>query len=305
MMKGPVFFGVLLVLASALMLGHPVFGQETGQAVDAQINDQEPASQKTFSKPVSEATTAWIYEPGEMPWVSRFPGVRRQVFQTENMTFIRLEIDRPVQKGQPLGVHSHEFEQIVHLIEGKALVQVGGLTREVGPGSTWTIPANMPHAMQHRSPRLVVLESFYPRREDHQAGAVLGGHFTEESVSRLVAAWFALFDRNAAVEEFLPLIIDEKLEMRFPERNLRCHADFRDWHAGIVKTFRKASHEVSEIRIKTIRPGTWQVALTVLWRAEPFDGKPVSMRVRQHWVVKDRGGPTPMICSYLVRPLWK
>lgn len=43
-----------------------------------------------------------------------------------------------------------------------------------------------------------------------------------------VHEWFDLLSSHAPVEELLPMVSGDALEMVFPERTLRSHADFRD-----------------------------------------------------------------------------
>ena len=41
--------------------------------------------------------------------------------------------------------HAHENEQLGIVLQGRMSFRVGEETRELGPGGTWTIPANTPH----------------------------------------------------------------------------------------------------------------------------------------------------------------
>ena len=42
-------------------------------------------------------------------------------------------------------LHSHAYEQVSVVVQGRMRLNVGDETREVGPGDMWFVPANMPH----------------------------------------------------------------------------------------------------------------------------------------------------------------
>jgi quercetin dioxygenase-like cupin family protein len=62
--------------------------------------------------------------------------------------------------------HAHENEQLGIVLSGSLTFRVGDETRELGPGGTWTIPANVPHEVQVGPEGAVVLDVFAPGRDD-------------------------------------------------------------------------------------------------------------------------------------------
>ena len=62
--------------------------------------------------------------------------------------------------------HSHENEQLGILISGSCEFRVGDETRELGPGDTWSIPANTPHEVHTGPDGAVMIDVFAPVRED-------------------------------------------------------------------------------------------------------------------------------------------
>jgi quercetin dioxygenase-like cupin family protein len=65
--------------------------------------------------------------------------------------------------------HRHENEQMGLVIEGSVRFRVGDESRSLGPGGTWSIPANAPHEVQVGPEGAVVVEAFSPSRVDWQA----------------------------------------------------------------------------------------------------------------------------------------
>ncbi|HEX5115563.1 MAG TPA: cupin domain-containing protein [Pseudonocardiaceae bacterium] len=47
--------------------------------------------------------------------------------------------------GSPRGAHTHEFEQLFYLLEGRMAIEVAGQRMDVEPGSLIVFPAGVPH----------------------------------------------------------------------------------------------------------------------------------------------------------------
>ena len=80
----------------------------------------------------------------------------------ERMTLGVIELD----PGSVVPEHAHENEQLGVCVQGSMRFRIGTETRDVSPGSTWSIPANVPHEVQVGPEGCVVVEVFAPRRED-------------------------------------------------------------------------------------------------------------------------------------------
>lgn len=78
------------------------------------------------------------------------------------MTLGVIELDA----GAVVPEHAHENEQLGVCVQGSMRFRIGAETREVTPGSTWAIPANMPHEVEVGADGCVVVEVFAPRRDD-------------------------------------------------------------------------------------------------------------------------------------------
>jgi quercetin dioxygenase-like cupin family protein len=62
--------------------------------------------------------------------------------------------------------HSHANEQVGILVRGSFRFRVGDETREVEPGGTWRILADVPHEVETGSEGALVIEIWSPPRED-------------------------------------------------------------------------------------------------------------------------------------------
>lgn len=70
--------------------------------------------------------------------------------------------------GSVYPLHSHPYEQISVVVQGRMRLTVGDETREVGPGDMWFAPANVPHGGQVLGAEPVIFIDVYspPSRGD-------------------------------------------------------------------------------------------------------------------------------------------
>ena len=62
--------------------------------------------------------------------------------------------------------HHHVNEQVGVLVRGSFRLRVGEETREIKPGGTWLIPADVPHEVHTGPDGALALEVWSPPRED-------------------------------------------------------------------------------------------------------------------------------------------
>jgi len=92
-------------------------------------------------------------------------GILGRAVHGERVTLSLIELDPDTVVPE----HSHENEQLGILIEGTLTFRIGDETRELGPGATWRILANVPHAVTTGALGAVLVEVFSPVRDDWQA----------------------------------------------------------------------------------------------------------------------------------------
>jgi quercetin dioxygenase-like cupin family protein len=71
-----------------------------------------------------------------------------------------------LEAGSVVPEHSHENEQLGIVLAGSLTFRVGDESRELGPGGTWRILANIPHEVTVGADGAVVLDVFTPTRDD-------------------------------------------------------------------------------------------------------------------------------------------
>jgi quercetin dioxygenase-like cupin family protein len=91
-------------------------------------------------------------------------GVTGRVVHGERVTFAQIDLE----PNCVVPEHSHENEQVGLLLDGSMTFTIGGESRELGPGATWSIAANVPHSVETGPDGAVVIEVFAPPRIDWQ-----------------------------------------------------------------------------------------------------------------------------------------
>ena len=89
-------------------------------------------------------------------------GVVGRAVHGDRMTMSLIELD----PGTVVPEHAHEQEQLGILLAGAMTFTVDGETRELGPGGTWRILANVPHSVTAGPDGAVAFEIFAPIRDD-------------------------------------------------------------------------------------------------------------------------------------------
>ena len=94
---------------------------------------------------------------------------------------------------------------------------------------------------------------------------------TQAELTEWVAEWYRALDRHEPVEEVLDYLVDEGLELRFPEGVFRGHAGFRQWYDAVLHRFFDETHEVRRATARSWRDGRATVDVVVNWQAHIWD----------------------------------
>jgi quercetin dioxygenase-like cupin family protein len=92
-------------------------------------------------------------------------GVAGRVVAGDRVTFAVIELE----PNTVIPQHAHENEQIGVLADGSLRFRIGDEERELEPGGTWCIPADVPHEVLTGPGGAVVIEVFAPVRGDWDA----------------------------------------------------------------------------------------------------------------------------------------
>jgi ketosteroid isomerase-like protein len=123
-------------------------------------------------------------------------------------------------------------------------------------------------------------------------------------IRQFVQEWYDKLSDHVPVEQLLPMVSAQNLEMVFPEKTVRNEADFRDWYQYIGHTYADQSHTLEKLDSRPDRDGT-HVDLTLIWKAtQRSDGSRLTFRAEQSWLVGTSPGTgEPVIVNYRVEAL--
>jgi hypothetical protein len=93
-----------------------------------------------------------------------------------------------------------------------------------------------------------------------------GKALTQDEVKALVKDWYLKLDVHAPEVELLPMLLDQGLEMRFPEATLKGWAEFEGWYQGVARIFFDETHELKVVDV-ALAGDKAKVKVVVGWKA--------------------------------------
>jgi hypothetical protein len=90
---------------------------------------------------------------------------------------------------------------------------------------------------------------------------------TDEGIRGLVTEWYRALDRHDGLAEVLPYLLDDGLEMRFPETTAYGHAGFADWYKAVTNRFFDEKHTVTSVDVTALDEHGASVSVVVNWQA--------------------------------------
>ncbi len=108
---------------------------------------------------------ARLYQWDELPKETVRPGVKRSGFSGDNVLLVMNWLE-PGMETRP---HSHPFEQIAYIVQGRMRFVIGDDVFEAGPGSMIRIPPDVEHYGEPIGDEPVMnLDVFSPIRDDYR-----------------------------------------------------------------------------------------------------------------------------------------
>jgi quercetin dioxygenase-like cupin family protein len=97
----------------------------------------------------------------ELPVIDKKPGWHGRLFHSQSMTFAHWDFEA----GSSIHEHSHEQEEVWHVLEGRLEITIGKTTRIAGPGMVAMVPPNTDHFVKALSDGKAIVAD-YPLRKD-------------------------------------------------------------------------------------------------------------------------------------------
>jgi hypothetical protein len=131
---------------------------------------------------------------------------------------------------------------------------------------------------------------------------------TESAIATMVADWYSALDRHDELAKVLPFLVDDGLEMRFPETTARGHAGFADWYKAVTNRFFDEVHVVTKVETANLTASGADVAVVVNWQAKVWNPPAAKSQwlgfdADQTWRVVAGPDGAPRIATYVVDAL--
>lgn len=131
---------------------------------------------------------------------------------------------------------------------------------------------------------------------------------TEQAIRTMVADWYRALDRHDDLADVLPYLVDDGLEMRFPEATARGHAGFTDWYKAVTNRFFDEVHTLTSVAIGTLDAERAEVTVVVNWQATIWNppapkSQWLGFDAYQTWEVVAGPAGRPQVKTYAVDAL--
>lgn len=131
---------------------------------------------------------------------------------------------------------------------------------------------------------------------------------TEAEIQEVAAVWYRKLDVHAPLEEFVPLLAENGLEMRFPEATVYGFDGFKGWYERVIGIFFDEVHTLKDVKA-TVTEDIAEVKVVVKWEASMWNppaanSERITLDAYQTWVMK-RSPSTgkPVVQTYIVDSL--
>lgn len=127
---------------------------------------------------------------------------------------------------------------------------------------------------------------------------------TKEAIEELATVWYRKLDVHVPMVEVLPHLLDQGLEMVFPEATVYGWAGFEGWFQRVIRIFFDEVHTVKVVEPE-ITGNSAMVKVVVQWEASIWNApEAYSKRIKcdafQTWEVTLNALGEPVISKYIV-----
>jgi hypothetical protein len=91
---------------------------------------------------------------------------------------------------------------------------------------------------------------------------------SEDTIRTMVVEWYRALDRHDDLPEVLPYLVDDGLEMRFPEVTARGHSGFSDWYKAVTNRFFDEEHTVKSVDVTDHDARGAELKVVVNWQCK-------------------------------------
>lgn len=132
---------------------------------------------------------------------------------------------------------------------------------------------------------------------------------TQAEVREFAANWYRKLDVHAPLEDYIPLLAEDGLQMVFPEATVAGFEGFKGWYERVIGIFFDEVHTLKEVIPVSISDDQAEFKIVVRWEASMWNPPaPSSERIvldaYQTWILqRSPKSQAPVILTYIVDSL--
>jgi hypothetical protein len=132
--------------------------------------------------------------------------------------------------------------------------------------------------------------------------------FTQQAARSMVDDWYRALDRHVELTDALGYLVDDGLEMRFPEGTSRGHSGFADWYKAVTNRFFDEAHSVTSVEFTSFAADRAAAKVVVNWQARIWNppaakSEWLGFDAYQTWEIVPGPQGAPQIKTYVVDAL--
>jgi hypothetical protein len=131
---------------------------------------------------------------------------------------------------------------------------------------------------------------------------------SETELKEMAAVWYHKLDVHAPLEEFVPFLAEDGLEMRFPEATVYGFEGFSEWYDRVIGIFFDEVHTVKQVTLAS-QADPAEVKVIVKWEASVWNppaakSERIVLDAYQTWyVTRSAKTGNPVVQTYIVDSL--
>ena len=127
--------------------------------------------------------------------------------------------------------------------------------------------------------------------------------FTKNDIKSFVHRVFSMYERATVGKDRVPaeafaLLVDEHVQVDFPDYKICSRQEFLEWHRWIHERLLSDDHDIKSIEVSYLANGKYKACFDVRWRGAFKDGSFTDVIVEQQWIMYETDEYTHQIIEH-------
>jgi len=114
--------------------------------------------------------------------------------------------------------------------------------------------------------------------------------FTKNDIKSFVHRVFSMYERATVGKDRVPaeafaLLVDEHVQVDFPDYKICSRQEFLEWHRWIHERLLSDDHDIKSIEVSYLANGKYKACFDARWRGAFKDGSFTDVLVEQQWIM--------------------